>query len=273
MLQLARRLSLLLALLAASRLLAEPSAASPLNATALFAAHLKVVGGEAALAGIDSVVVTGTFSLRGQEASFEFRARTSGAFLLATRGPGDASRRYGRDVRGAGWVDQDGAVAAMSPGETRRWGLLAFAFLPHTQYPWRSALADAVCSEFTQGPDQLVWVKHRTRRDFPPLLFYRATQRVRRIGPFELRDYRFTEGVVVPFLIKHGPEARFVVKSVAFVAPLDDAQFEAPTTGAADTSANRGFSVSPSPDEDHARPAASADGADGRSQNAGSQKP
>lgn len=198
------------------------------SAQALLERHLEVVGGREALDSIQSVLVRGTWQTPSRKAPFEFRGSVSGAFLLTLQPVGAPTTQWGRDTRGNSWMESDGIIREVAGDELDWHALLLFAFLPQSHFAWLNELPTLQSVEFTSGLESLQLVKSKSDQPFPTLVFLKGTGRVRRIHTLEFRDYRLTEGIVVPFLIKESGESRFMAESVEFVQPMEDSVFDRP---------------------------------------------
>lgn len=144
--------------------------------------------------------------------------------MLTIQAPNGSVRRFGCGADGKGWMEDGGIVQDLTGAALEERRLMFIAYLPLADFKGKALLSKLECHPGRVGELQ---VGSGGGARFPRMAFEPGTWRLRRLGRYSFRDFRFTEGIVVPYTIRDGAVV-YQAASVQFVQPMADSVFARP---------------------------------------------
>jgi hypothetical protein len=220
----------MLALLHGADLVGEPLP----SGAELFDRHFAAMGGRAAVAKVQNVVVQGKAREGDQAFEFALQLKAPGLVLLTASNAAGFVIRTGRDGEARWWRQDPGGVSEPKNGASGEFMELVIGFHLPSQIGLSAMLKEAV-SEVDRDGDRAVFAIGRKDEPgpLPRLWFDQTSGLLVRAGRTAFDDYRVVEGIRVPFVARSGGPVRLTVERIAFNEPIADTVFDRPAQASA----------------------------------------
>jgi hypothetical protein len=224
-------LSLALLALATSAANASCAEAAPTTlpaAPAVIQRHFEAVGGRAALAEVESLLLKGTLQEGARAMAVELAMKAPGMLLMKVETEGGFSVRQGRSSQAVCWR-QDGDRVGRIENTAQQYGMLdlLMGIAPFGQLRMAELYSGAHVETAPSNGRGCLTLRPNTEAK-PALWFERDSGLLARKGNLRFADYRPAGNLKLPHTIQLDPRVVVKVREIQLNPKLDDALFDMP---------------------------------------------